>query len=164
MADIYIMIFVVHNSSHFLLSRFPPFPLSRSSIFPFLFSLSLFHPLSFPLLSIFLPNTPSNFHPTSLRFPGMHMLRTQERQPFPCERLENFNHCLEIARHGPRCYQCNREFTNIKNTFSSYTFFWIYYVLRRVELHIYHSVNKYFERKTKQTTNKNAWQIGILLI
>ena len=40
--------------------------------------------------------------------------------------------------------------------------FCIYYVLRREELHIYHSVNKYFLVTKNKTTT--AWQIGILLI
>ena len=35
--------------------------------------------------------------------------------------------------------------------------FWIYYVLRRVELHIYHSVNKYFEKKQTKTKRIANW-------
>ena len=79
--------------------------------------------------------------------------------PFPWGRLEN---SIIVRRlHGSRCYQCNREFTNIKKRLVHIHLFWIYYVLRRKELHIYHSVNKYFLATKNKTTT--AWQIGILL-
>ena len=151
MADRFIVIFIVHNSSNFLLSRSSSFPLSRFSAFPFLSSLSPFPPPFFPPSVHF----PSSFPP---QISLQHHCALFSR-PFPWGRLEN---SIIVRRlHGSRCYQCNREFTNIKKRLVHIHLFWVYYVLRRKELHIYHSVNKYFLATKNKTTT--AWQIGILL-